>query len=527
MRMTRHRRKRSGLSSAGCTDAPHRMTCASRRHLRSERCRDERLRRASAILSMGAFCLAQLPVERAAADALHPVAQAYDGIREVESESRTAHAQHLLEKKKAANLRACQEAEARLQQAEQHLESCQAELRIYARTSLKSRIVEEHRGRWQAECERAQLERDQAELAWTDCQVEALEIERSLAKLSKISSSSVRTGFTFASWSGVSDARKGHQVILPVQASYQKDLFSVRARGGLFTQAQDERMNSHNITGMMDTDVEASWKKEHEHRGIEYLLGLHLPTGKQVPTNELLPRGWGAELPLHTGWEVSPGVAFSYHYTPDDVLTVKGSVSWNGSYTAPFRLTFDGSSQVQPGRSYQQEIRYLHRGLGTNYMLSCIRSAEETSHIGPYAYRPGEMGMLGFYADHYFSEHDAWQVYATSFCQLGGHYEVTPFAQIDGRYSGNLYGLGWRHEMEHCREIFLRLVYLKMGGTYVDPVRDELQRNVRRWSGTLGWRQHLAENMELESSLTCYQQEDDANGRVNGWQMNFMIQRNL
>ena len=57
-----------------------------------------------------------------------------------------------------------------------HLANCQAELRGYAETSLKSRIVEEHRQRWQAECERAQEERDAAEITWTDCQVEALEI---------------------------------------------------------------------------------------------------------------------------------------------------------------------------------------------------------------------------------------------------------------------------------------------------------------------------------------------------------------
>ena len=258
MRMTRHRRKRSGISSAGRADAPHRMTRARRRHLCWKRYRDERLRQASAILSMGTFCLAQLPVERADADALHPVAQAYDGLREVESESHTVHAKHLLEKKKADNLRACQEADARLQQAEQHLANCQAELRIYAKTSLKSRIVEEHRALWQAECERAQLERDRAELVWTDCQVEALEIERSLAKFSHAPSASVRTGFTYDSWSGSPDARKGHQVIMPVQASYQKDSFAVRVESGLFAQAQDEWMNFHNFIGMMDTNLKAS-----------------------------------------------------------------------------------------------------------------------------------------------------------------------------------------------------------------------------------------------------------------------------
>lgn len=528
MRMTRHRRKRSGLSSAGHTDAPHRMTRARRRHLCWKRYRDEHLRQVSAILSMGTFCLMQLPVERVAADALHPVAQAYDGLREVESESRTAHAKHLLEKKKAVNLRACQEADARLQQAEQHLANCQAELRIYAKTSLKSRIVEEHRARWQAECERAQLERDQAELVWTDCQVEVLEIERSLAKFSRTPSASVRTGLTYASWSGSSgspDARKGHQVIMPVQASYQKNSFAVRVESGLFAQAQDEWMNFHNFIGMMDTNLKASWREEHERRGIQYLLGLHLPTGKQVLWNELPPKGWGAELPLHTGWDVSPGVAFSYHYTPDDVLTVKGSVSWNGSYTAPYRL--EGADQIRPGRSYQQEIRYLHRGLGTNYMLQCFRGAEETSRIGPYAYRPGEMSLLGFYADRYFSEHDAWQAFATSFRQFAGHYGMARFTQMDGRFSGNLYGIGWRHEMEHDREVFLRLEYLKMGGTYIDPVRNELQSNVRRCAGSLGWRQHLTEDIEFESSLTYYRQEDDDNGRVSGWQTSFMIQRDL
>lgn len=525
MRMTRHRRKRSGLSSIGRTEASHRMTRARRRRWRWKRYSDERLRQASAIVSMGAFYLTQLPLSRVDASPLSPVAQAYDGLREVETESRSAHAKHLLEKKKAVNARACQEAELQLQQAERHLAECKDELQIYEKTSIKGRVVEEHREHWRAECERAQMERNRAELVWTDCQVEALEIERNLDNLARTSRSSVCLGVTYGSWSDSSGTRDGHQMVMPVQAAYQKDSFAVRANGGLFVQAQDSSMNVHNITGMMDTDLEAAWQEEHVRRGVSYLLGLHLPTGKQMTADALLPRGWGIKLPFHTGWNVSPGVAFSYSYTPNDVLTVKGSISWNGEYDAPYRL--DGAGRVQPGRSYQQEIRYLHRGLGTNYLLRCFHSAEETSHIGSYAYRPGDINMIGVYADRYISEHDAWQIYAISFRQVAGHYGLAPFFQVDGRYSGNRYGLGWRHEMEAGREVFLRLEYMQMGGSYVDPVRNELQLNARRWAGSLGWRQRLARDTGLESSLAFYQQKDDVNGRVNGWQAHIMIQRNL
>lgn len=89
-----------------------------------------------------------LPFQRvSAADVLHPVSQAHADLREVESESRRSHMKHQLEKQKAANARACQVADMRLHQAEVHLANCQAELRVYAETSLKSRIVEEHRQR--------------------------------------------------------------------------------------------------------------------------------------------------------------------------------------------------------------------------------------------------------------------------------------------------------------------------------------------------------------------------------------------
>ena len=98
---------------------------------------------------------------------------------------------------------------------------------------------------------------------------------------------------------------------------------------------------------------------------------------------------------------------------------------------------------------------------------------------------------------------------------------------MDGRFSGNLYGIGWRHEMEHDREVFLRLEYLKMGGTYIDPVRNELQSNVRRCAGSLGWRQHLTEDIEFESSLTYYRQEAADKGPGRGWQTSFRIKREI
>lgn len=526
MRMTRRRRKRAGLAKdVWAVDSPPRLTRLHRREMRLKKWRQVRLRQVSALVSMGTFCLMNLPFQRvSAADVLHPVSQAHADLREVESESRRSHMKHQLEKQKAANARACQVADMRLHQAEVHLANCQAELRVYAETSLKSRIVEEHRQRWQAECERAQEERDAAEITWTDCQVEALEIEKKLAGLSRSEGLSIRTGITYVSWSSSSGSYDGHQVILPLQADYQKDSLSVKVKSGLFAQSQDVKLNIQNITGMMDTDIEASWREEHGHRDVDYLLGLHLPTGKKMEVAEFPPAGWCEALPLSKGWGISPGLSVSRHYTPDDVLTVKGSVSWDGAYDASDDRKW-GAGRIRPGQSYQQVVTYLHRGLGANYMLRFFHEAEETSRIGPYDYRPGEKSTLAFYADHYVSECDAWQAYAMTFRQYPGYYGMS--AETDGRYSGNLYGLGWRHEMNPGREAFLRFEYMTMGGRCVDPVRSQVQENVRRLSGSLGWRQCLAQDVDLEGSLTCYRQEDDICGRMNGWRTDLMLQKHF
>ena len=526
MRMTRRRRKKAGLDKGvWAADSPPRLTRRHRRERRLEKYRQARLRRASALVSMGTFCLMQLPFQRvSAADVFHPVSQAHDDLREIELESRRSHVKHQLEKRKAANVRACQEADMRLQQAEMHLADCQAELRVYAKTSFKSRIVEEHRQRWQAECERAQAERDAAEIAWTDCQVEALEIEKELAGLSHSEGSSIRTGITYVSWSSSSGSYDGHQAIVPLQAAYQKDSLSAKVESGLFSQSQDSALNVQNITGMMDTDLAVLWREAHGHRDVEYLLGLHLPTGKKMKAAEIPPAGWGEALPLHRGWGVSPGLSVSQYYTPDDVLTVKGTVSWDGAYDAPDDPAW-GAGRVRPGRSYQQVVTYLHRGLGVHYMLRFFHEAEETSRIGSYTYRPGEKSTLAFYADHYVSGRDAWQAYAMTFRQYPGHYGM--LSGEDGRYSGNLYGLGWRHEMNPGREAFLRFEYMTMGGRYVDPVRSQVQENVRRVSGSLGWRQRLAQDVDLEGSLTCYRQEDDICGRMNGWRTELMLQKHF
>ena len=76
--------------------------------MRLKKWRQVRLRQVSALVSMGTFCLMNLPFQRvSAADVLHPVSQAHADLREVESESRRSHMKHQLEKQKAANARAC------------------------------------------------------------------------------------------------------------------------------------------------------------------------------------------------------------------------------------------------------------------------------------------------------------------------------------------------------------------------------------------------------------------------------------
>lgn len=119
-----------------------------------------------------------------------------------------------------------------LSEAQQYLDHCTSELRIYETTSFHNELVKQRYTYWQQEKEKAAAAKDRAELLLTDKQVEALELERHLRRLQD--ESYVETGLTYSSWSG---ERSGSQLVMPVAASLQKDDWSLQARAVSYTSA--------------------------------------------------------------------------------------------------------------------------------------------------------------------------------------------------------------------------------------------------------------------------------------------------
>lgn len=63
---------------------------------------------------------------------------------------------------------------------------------------------------------------------------------------------------------------------------------------------------------------------------------------------------------MHRGWEVSPGVAFTYHYTSADSLTTQLDVALGSPYDAP---DFYGwQLQVHPDLFYYVRAAYMETG---------------------------------------------------------------------------------------------------------------------------------------------------------------------
>lgn len=120
-----------------------------------------------------------------------------------------------------------------LSEAQQYLDHCTSELRIYETTIFHNELVKQRYTYWQQEKEKAAAAKDRAELLLTDKQVEALELERHLRRLQD--ESYVETGLTYSSWLG---ERSGSQLVMPVAASLQKDDWSLQAKGGFLYQRE-------------------------------------------------------------------------------------------------------------------------------------------------------------------------------------------------------------------------------------------------------------------------------------------------
>ncbi len=214
-----------------------------------------------------------------------------------------------------------------LSEAQQYLDHCTSELRIYETTSFHNELVKQRYTYWQQEKGKAAAAKDRAELLLTDKQVEALELERHLRRLQD--ESYVETGLTYSSWSG---ERSGSQLVMPVQLLCRRTIG--RCRPGRFL--IPARIWPSDFSSLLDTEVEGRLTAYSEGpRSLQYLLGLHLPTGQTQNAAEILPDGLGSLDYVHRGWEVSPGVAFTYHYTSADSLTTQLDVAFGSPYDAP------------------------------------------------------------------------------------------------------------------------------------------------------------------------------------------------
>ena len=503
----------------------------SLRHFRDRQRRGRQLRQSLACLSAGSLCLLPFAHARAMAGSLNPWTQSQENLRELSQTSHEHHERQRLTKEKSRNAQEEQQAQKELLAARQHLEMCQTELKIYEQTQFRNQLIEERRAYWQQETAKAAAARDRAEISLTDNQVRVLEIERQLQDLDK--KNQVKTGMAYASWSGGTSrpagADKGSQLILPVEASYEKDGFSAQAKGGFLWQNQEnEQGTGKDLTSLLDLETEVSYEPKFSGpRGLRYILGLRLPTGRTQSIRDLMPDGFGAADYEHRGWEVTPGIEFSYHYTEQDVLKTRFDVSFPGDYNAPDLQGWQ--PEVHPGNRYRPSLTYLHTGGTSSYMLKAVCVAEEQTEMENFRYRPGVQSLWGAYAEHYISDRDAVQAYASSFRQLAGHYDMgfPDFAglETDGRFSGTIYGLGWRHEENPSLSYYVRAGYMKMGGTRLEPARYLWQQDVKRWSGTIGMERQLREDLHLGAELSYYSQKDEIQGDIHGWQSLVMLNR--
>lgn len=161
-----------------------------------------------------------------------------------------------------------------LSEAQQYLDQCTSELRIYETTSFHNELVKQRYTYWQQEKGKAAAAKDRAELLLTDKQVEALELERHLRRLQD--ESYVETGLTYSSWSG---ERSGSQLVMPVQLLCRRTIG--RCRPGRFL--IPARIWPSDFSSLLDTEVEGRLTAYSEGpRSLQYLFGLHLPTGQDA-----------------------------------------------------------------------------------------------------------------------------------------------------------------------------------------------------------------------------------------------------
>lgn len=518
MRMTRRRRK--ALAKREKRNNPVVAAQGSRLFLRRWRRKQQKrrwLRRSVACMSASSVGLISLlPCRLGSAGELQPWLQAGADMQEVSQRSHVHHEKMRLAKKKQENAKAQQQAEKQLAEAQQYLEHCRSELRIYETTSFHNELVKQRYAYWQQEKEKAAAAKERAELCLTDKQVEELEIERQLRQLQQ--ESHIEAGMTYSSWSG---ERSGSQLAVPVEASWQKDNWSLQAKGGFVFQRES---GQHDFSSLLDTEAEGRLTAYREGpRSLQYILGLYLPTGQTQNASEILPDGLGSLDYVHRGWEVSPGAAFTYHYTPADSLTTRLDFAFGSPYDAP---DFDGwQPKVHPGGRFRQTITYQHNGDTNHYMIRALHESEEKTDMGEGSYRPGERTFLGMYGEHYISARDALQLYGVTFRQLAGHYDMPSFSFGKGRYSGTIYGVGWRHEAGPDLCYYVRAAYMKTGGLHIEPARYLLQQDTRRWQAAIGLQQKMTENLQLQAELSYDKQQDHWQGDYHGYQCSVLLNK--
>lgn len=155
----------------------------------------------------------------------------------------------------------------------------------------------------------------------------------------------------------------GYQLTQPVTFAYwQKNTsFSIATKYIVSSHTQDGE--SGRVAGFGDTVLTLGKQEENEKRAIAYSLAVNVPTGKAALSwseryarmNEDL---WEVSQ-FGKGWQLTPGVEYSWKIGKEDRWTLGSTYAFNGSYDPTSDIAND---TISPGNEWRKYLRWQHAG---------------------------------------------------------------------------------------------------------------------------------------------------------------------
>ncbi len=158
------------------------------------------------------------------------------------------------------------------------------------------------------------------------------------------------TGAKYFRWD---DGRSGYQTVLPIYFGSWKPEFGY----SLYTQY----VMSDNLDTFTDTTLFLSGSSVREKSSWEYFLSVNIPTGKSDlnwseryarVTEDLV---WVEQF--GKGWQLTPGIAYNWRTSSEDVWTIGTSYTYGWSYDPTSDIPND---DISPGGEWAKFLRYQH-----------------------------------------------------------------------------------------------------------------------------------------------------------------------